>query len=138
MKINVFIISILISFFACVPSKEIPIPEYELFPAGAKLSEYVGKKIYFKARVCDFEMQHMLRSSLDETSEHFCIDQTGGNGKYAFQILAYTDQAGMKMVEKCTGKVFTIYGTIDSITGAGQGGGEHTEYYLEFDKLDIL
>ena len=135
MKINIFILSLLISFFACVPSKKITSSNYELLPAGVKLSEYIGKKVCFKAKICDFEMQHMLRFSLDAASQHFCIDQMSDDGKSDFQILAYTSSSKIEAVEKYTGKIFTIYGTLNSTAGVGKGGGEHTEYYLEFDML---
>ena len=132
-----FILSVLISFFACIPTKDISTSEYELLPMDAKLSEYVGKKVYFKARICDFEMQHMLRFSLDGPNQHFCIDQMDDNGESGFQMLAYTDKSRIDMVEEYDGKIFTVYGTLDSMTGAGKGGGEHTEYFLEFEKLEL-
>ena len=142
MKINIFIFSLLISFFACTPAKEVLTSEvltsnYEAVPMNAKLSEYIGKKIYFKAKVCDFEMQHMLRFSLDESNLHFCIDQISDDGKAGFQILAYTTEAKMKLIGKYNDKTFTVYGTLNSTSGAGKGGKEHTEYYLEFDKSEL-
>ena len=133
MKISFFILSVMVSFFACVPSKELPLLEYELLPKNTNLNRYIGKKIYFKAQFCEFEMQHMLRFTLNEANQHFCIDQINDD----FQMLAYTDQSKIEKIKKYDGKVFTIYGTLNSIAGAGKGGGEHTEYYLEFDKLEL-
>jgi hypothetical protein len=142
MTTNIFsILMVTLALMACTsikknPTEKVATEDYELLPMNAQMSDYVGKKVHFKARICTMEMEHMIRFSLEETNEYFCIDQMNDEGEAGFQMLAYTNASGIDSLKKYKEKIFSIYGKLGSTTGAGKGGEEHTEYFLELDKVE--
>lgn len=100
---------------------------YEELSDDAKLSSYVDKKVTFLASRCKMEYQHMLKLSIDGTPSYICLDAEVG------QLLAYYQiEPNMENREK----EFRVYGTVGTISGAGKGGGTHTEYYLDLDAVE--
>jgi hypothetical protein len=117
----------IVIFAACTPtSNSLNTEGYTELKADASLKDYKGEKVYFKAEICEFEMQHMLAGMKD----YVCIDWVDDKGETVRQMLAYTDLK----VEK--DGVFVAFGTLGSVSGAGKGGGMHTEYYLDLDKVE--
>lgn len=91
--------------------------------------ELVGKKVTFVATRCSFEYQHMLKMTT-EVEKYFCIeaDEVG-------QILAYyTPDIPVKSAENLR---FRVFGTVGKVSGAGKGGGTHTEYFLDLDNVEM-
>lgn len=105
------------------------------------LASFVDKNIQFRARVCNFEMQHMLVSSMgDSRSTYICIDRVNDQGKMINQLLAYTKerQTYLSKVSKFENKYFYAFGELKVASGAGKGEGTHKEYYLELDKIEEI
>jgi len=123
---------LVLSFVACTSTNNVNTEGYTALTSGAELSNYVGKKVYFKVKTCEFAMQHMLRASLNGPKSYICIDRVNDKGEVIDQMLAYTDLE----VEK--EGIFTVFGTLSSQSGVGKGGGTHTEYYLELDKVSTM
>lgn len=126
----------LIAFVACtttsssITSNSINTEGYVELTVDSEYKNYEGKKVYFKAKICKMEMQHMLRRSFNGNDNYVCIDMVDSKGEAVSQMLAYTD---MKVDNEET---FTVFGTLGSVSGAGKGGGMHTEYYLELEKVE--
>ncbi|OHD56733.1 MAG: hypothetical protein A2Y33_06480 [Spirochaetes bacterium GWF1_51_8] len=85
-----------------------------------------GKKIVLIGKKAGFEMEHMLAFFM-EPMKYIAVDLPDGS-----QILAYS-----KDKIECAKKIKLI-GTVSSVTGAGKGGGDHTEFYLVIDKWECI
>lgn len=149
MKNTIIFLCIFLFNGACTPSKNtLPLDDearaevkaevqYELLPADAALKQYNGKRVYFEVRFCEMEMQHMLRPSLQGNNDYFCVDRIDETERIG-QLLAYTSEDIVAIYKKYDDQPFIIFGTIGMISGAGKGGGTHTEYYLEMEKCTAL
>ena len=146
---NILLFSlVLVTLISCEPSQSSQASQsvsikdfknadkYVILTSDANENEFVGKKVQFNARICDFEMQHMLRPSLvDDAKNYICIDRIDKKGERFGQMLAYKPNVD-ELYKHLEDKTFTVYGTLAKISGAGKGGGTHTEYYLELDKAE--
>ena len=107
----------------------------ELLP-GDNITAFKDQEITFYGKISDMPMQHMMRSSpaFDdvEPEKHKYIEPSS-NYKGG-QIVAYYLESKVKWPEKKDELRF--FGTIKSMSGAGKGGGEHTEYYLMLDAVE--
>lgn len=126
--------SMLFTLATCVSTDS---TEYIELPMNANLDDYIGKHVVFEAQFCDFEMNHMLRFSMDEDDTHFCIDQKDGE-ETGIQVLAYTTRGQLETLDEYKEKRFKVYGLFESFTSKGRGGTMHTEYYLEFDLIELI
>lgn len=148
MKYLNFIILILVTLLSCKPSQtsnnasqSVTMKDFKNKMAYQKLSDtddlknFVGQRVQFQAKLCRMEMQHMLRGSFDGVDSYICIDRVNEKGENIRQILAYTAKDD-RFREEFNGKQFTVFGVVGKISGAGKGGGTHTEYYLELDKVE--
>lgn len=138
---NLFFIASVLLFAYCQPTTNASITtntdtnmeDYIELPSNTKFKKWVDKKIAFEATLAKMQYQHMLRRSINGPNTYVTIEPAE---KYGLgQILAYTiDRDNIK--DKYKGKTFTVYGTLGVISGAGKGGGTHTEYYLELDSVE--
>lgn len=151
MKKETLLCSFILLMMACTPAKDIqkdgaaaekqvkPIEKiYTPITIEADFVDFVDKNVQFQARVCNFEMQHMLVSSMgDSRSTYICMDRVDEKGKMINQLLAYTKEraAYLSQVSTFKNKRFSVFGKLKVASGAGKGGGTHKEYYLELDKI---
>lgn len=143
--LSLFIMLITMSFFACnstqktssdtdnANSKPTPGQDYIEFLTDASITEYEGKKIWFVGKEAEMVYQHMMKSSPmvegdEDPEKHIYIDYNNKGG----QIVGY--YRNFKIPKGQTSIKF--YGTVYSMSGAGKGGGTHTEYYLILDKVE--
>jgi hypothetical protein len=111
--------------------------DYQMLKAGENLSDFVDKKICFDAKISEIPAQHMMKMSLNDGEEekHEYLDP---DSKYnCSQFVGYYYLSKVKFPEnkKTTLKVF---GSLRMMQGKGKGGGIHTEYYLDLDKVESL
>jgi ABC-type Fe3+/spermidine/putrescine transport system ATPase subunit len=117
-------------------SEEMTNEAYYELKSGESILSFIGKKIVFEGKISEIPMQHMMRMSPtfqgQESEENEYIEPAdkfkGG------QIVAYYLPSKVKWPGKKDGLRF--YGTMQKMSGAGKGGGEHTEYYLMLDKVE--
>ena len=128
---QLILLSILCTFAMCSPkTTAVKMGDYEQLTAKSKLDNYLDKKVTFVASRCKMEYQHMLKSSPDGTQPYICLDSEA-----AGQVLAYYGiDADIKNADNIR---FRVFGTIGKISGAGKGGGTHTEYYLDLDYVEL-
>jgi len=100
---------------------------YTKLPANKSVISFVGKKISLVGKKSEMVHQHMMKGSLDGKEKHIYIDYNDGN-----QIVGY--YSGFTIPDDK--KTHTFYGTVDKMSGAGKGGGTHTEYYIDLDKVE--
>ncbi len=100
-----------------------------------KITSLENKKVVFKAKVSNMPTLHMMRFSPpgQEREEHKYIDTS--DDLLLGQFVAYYLPSKVKWPIS-EGSIL-IYGTIQSMSGAGKGGGTHTEYYIIVDKVEI-
>ena len=117
-------------------SDEMTNEEYYELKSGESIFSFVAKKIVFEGKISVIPMQHMMRYSPPfegqeaEKNEYIeSADKFKGG-----QIVAYYLPSKVKWPAKKEGLRF--YGTMQKMSGAGKGGGEHTEYYLMLDKVE--
>ena len=110
--------------------------DYYPIKAGENLFDFVDKSIVFDAKIAQFPAQHMMKSSLTEGEQekHEYLDP---DTKYkGGQILGYyfPSKVVWHKEQKATIKV---YGSLRVMSAKGKGGGTHTEYYLDIDKVEL-
>jgi hypothetical protein len=114
-------------------SKTVNDHPYVEITEGKSVVNFVDRKVWFTGKESTIIYQHMMKSpGLNASGErlkedHAYIDYNNGG-----QIVAYYHDISFpedKAVHK-------FYGTIRSMSGAGKGGGTHTEYYLMLDKVE--
>jgi len=110
--------------------------DYHELKASERISSFINKKIVFNGKISEMPMQHMMRMSppMGEKEEHHYIEPVN-NAKFG-QLVAYYFPSKVKWPDQEDGLRF--YGTLGSMSGAGKGGGEHTEIYLLLDKVEIV
>ena len=124
--------SIILLVAACTPKNSI-LTTYNELPVKPELEGLVGQKVVFEAKLAEHENQHMIKSSFDGRAPYICIEPLS---KYETidQLLAYSSD--LTLNKRLKGKTFKVFGVIGKLTGAGKGGGFHTEYYLDLDKVE--
>lgn len=129
-----FILFLFVFAAACSPKTVEKMGDYNELPKNATLENWVGQKVTFVATPCSMEYQHLLKSSLDGTPSYICIESESSG-----QILAYYEKGKEKnvQIENAQNLRFRVFGTINKISGAGKGGGTHTEYYLDLDNVEL-
>jgi hypothetical protein len=110
--------------------------DYYQLKAGEKIFDFVDKPIVFEAKIAQIPAQHMMKASLNdgEKEKHEYLDpDTKYNGG---QIVGYylPSKVVWPKEKKATIKV---YGSLRVMSGKGKGGGTHTEYYLDIDKVEL-
>lgn len=134
---QLFLLITLCIFAMCSPKTAVEnldkttinISDYEKLPDDAELKNYVDKKVTFVASRCKMEYQHMLKMTIDGVPPYICLDSEAG------QLLAYYKIE--PNIENKENKQFRVYGTVGQMSGAGKGGGTHTEYYLDLDYVEL-
>jgi hypothetical protein len=108
--------------------------EYYKVSSTDKTASLLDKKVVFKGKISKMPAQHMMRSTPpgQEPEEHKYID--AAEDLMLGQMVAYYLPSKVKWPVQAENLL--IYGTIQSMSGAGKGGGTHTEYYLLVDKVE--
>lgn len=115
--------------------------EYIAWNKLLKGQEWVNQKVVLEGKIAKIPHQHMMKGSLDGKEQNVYIDPLE---KYNYsQIVGYYRELSLDMdntaknaLNKGSESVFRFYGTINKMTGAGKGGGTHTEYYIDLDKME--
>lgn len=104
---------------------------YQELSKDQPIKVYVGQKVWLIGKQSKAIYQHMMKGSIalegESKEEHIYIDYHVGQ-----QIVAYYKDINVPKGQK----KYKFYGTIQSMTGAGKGGGTHTEYYINLDKVE--
>lgn len=114
--------------------------DYQLLATSDNFDDFVGKSVYFNAKIAKDIMQHMMFTRIDEPDNwhQTCVDMVDKNGKIAAQMYVYGETDIYKALEGKEEKSFKVYGKFDSMhTERGKGGQPHTEYYLLVDKIEV-
>lgn len=105
-------------------------------------SNYKGlsnEKVCFEARLGVGKLQHMMPSAFDEDFKplpSLFLEPSKEVGLYEIVALC---PAALLAVETWRGKKLRVSGTWRSISGPGKGGGgEHTEYYILLDGVEVI
>ncbi len=109
--------------------------DYHHLKAGENLFDFVDKSIVFDVKIAEIPTQHMMKSSLNngEKENHEYLDP---DTKYkASQIVGYYLPSKVDWPNKKKATI-KVYGSLRVMSGKGKGGGTHTEYYLEIDKVE--
>jgi hypothetical protein len=146
MKIATLFVLLLFAFCACKSTK-VNISEsnnkssmhtdYQMLKAGENLFDFVDKKICFDAKISEIPAQHMMKMSLNDGEEekHEYLDP---DRKYkGNQIVGYFYPSKVKFPENKKAAI-KVYGSLKVMKGQGKGGGTHSEYYLDLDKVEAL
>lgn len=93
------------------------------------MEEYQGQKVWLKGKITQQPMQHMMKNSppFGEPEKYQTIDFNGGE-----QTVVYYTNIEFPMDDQ----EHKYFGSIDKISGAGKGGGTHTEYFLNLDRVE--
>lgn len=87
--------------------------------------------IAIKGKVAEMIHQHMMKASFDNKESHVYIDIVNSDGG---QLVGYYKPSTLKIPEDNQTHLFL--GTLHSMTGAGKGGGMHTEWYIDLDGVE--
>ncbi len=141
---NLLLVAVLLGSTACNSAKSnngkaMLKDKYHKLGKTDKLSDFEGRKISFEGTLSTMIMQHMMKGSPmpfgdddAEAEEHKYLSPT--EDLYSFgEMVGYYYPSKVKWP---TAKKLVFYGTINSISGAGKGGGTHTEYYIDLDKVE--
>lgn len=105
--------------------------EYQHLSVDEPIKKYLGQKIWLEGKQAIEVYQHLMKPSFSFDGEveekHLFVDYN--NDK---QVVVYYKDIKMPQDQK----KHKFYGTVQSISGAGKGGGTHTEYYLNLDKVE--
>ena len=146
MKIATLFLLLLFAFCACKSTKVSTIEtnikssmnmNYYILNAGENLFDFVDKKICFDAKIAEIPAQHMMKMSLNDGEEekHEYLDP---DSKYkGNQIVGYFYPSKVKFPENKKAAI-KVYGSLKVMKGQGKGGGTHTEFYLDLDKVEAL
>lgn len=123
---------------ACATRNAEPSESYYTMTDAENIADFVGKKVRFQASLAEIPMAHMMRPSLNLSGqeEHVYLDPLP---KYGFgQIVAYFKVASFQRNMIRANRTYWISGSVGSVSGAGKGGGTHTEYYLELEGAELV
>lgn len=112
-----------------IKSDELDKSAYSELDQDMYMEDYQGQKIWLKGRITQQPMQHMMKDPppFGAPEKHQTIDFNDGE-----QTVVY--YSGIDVPEDEQEHLY--YGTVDKISGAGKGGGTHTEYFLILDHVD--
>ncbi len=111
---------------------------YHTMTDAENIADFVEKKVRFQASLADIPMAHMMRPSLIHSGkeEHLYLDPLP---KYGFgQIVAYFNVDAFQRNMIRANRTYWVSGTVGSVSGAGKGGGTHTEQYLELEGVELV
>ncbi len=113
--------------------------DYRLLGEKESIAKFVGEKIIIDGELGKMPYQHMMKMSpppgMGEPEEHDYFDPLE---KYGIgQLVVYYHPQKVKWPRNSK-KIIRVHGTVRSMSGAGKGGGEHTEYYIDADKVEEL
>ena len=123
---------------ACATRSSEPAVPYYTMTDAENIADFEGRKVRFLCTLAEIPMAHMMRPSLNHSGkeEHIYIDPLP---KYGFgQIVAYFKAASFQRNMMKTNRTYWVSGTVGSVSGAGMGGGTHTEYYLELEGAELV
>lgn len=123
---------------ACATRNAEPSVSYYTMTEGENIADFVGKKVRFQTSLAEIPMAHMMRPSLSHSGkeEHIYLDPLP---KYVFgQIVAYFTVDSFQRNMMRDNRTYWVSGTVGSVSGAGKGGGAHTEHYLELEGVEIV
>lgn len=134
LSFSILLYSFIFSITACHPSSNTTTSNnqtYQQLALDQSIKKYVGQQVWLEGKQSRVISQHMMKGTLalegESKEEHIYIDYHVGQ-----QIVAYYKDINVPN----DNKKHKFYGTIQSITGAGKGGGTHTEYYMDLDKVE--
>lgn len=111
--------------------------EYYCLKEGDNALSFEGKKICFEGVIAENVMQHMIKMAPPTDGEEEDSRYVDPLDKYKFgQIVVYFLPSKVKF-PKDEKAVLKLYGTLESMTGAGKGGGVHKEHYIQLDKIEL-
>lgn len=123
---------------ACATRSSEPVVPYYTMTDTENIADFEGRKIRFLCTLTEIPMAHMMRPSLNHfgKEEHIYIDPLP---KYGFgQIVAYFNTESFSLTRMKPNRTYWVSGTVGSVSGAGMGGGTHTEYYLELEGAELV
>ncbi len=108
-----------------------------------KGKSWIDQKVVFEGKISTMPHQHMMKGSFDGEEQNIYIDPTE---QYNYsQIVGYYRELSLKMdntaknaLDKGSKAIFRFYGTIGEVSGAGKGGGTHSEYYIDLEKMEVI
>lgn len=101
---------------------------YTALTPDQSIQDFVGQRIWLEGQLATMVYQHMMKSDLDGIADHIYVDYHDGK-----QLVAYLQ--GLTLPDKKSNS-YRFYGTVNKISGAGKGGGTHTEYYLDLERVE--
>lgn len=104
-----------------------------------KLSDFDGKKVSFEGKISTIIMQHMMKGGPMPFGEEDDHEKEKHQYLSPLESYAFGEIVGYYFPSKVSwpkADKLIFYGTIGSISGAGKGGGTHTEYYIDLDKVE--
>lgn len=93
------------------------------------IQDFVGQRIWIEGELSNIIHQHMMKGGLNGTPPYVYVDYHNDR-----QLVAYFEK-GLEPPTKM-GKSYRFYGVVNSISGAGKGGGTYTEYYLDVLRVE--
>lgn len=87
----------------------------------------IGQRVQLRGAICDFELQHLLYTSLDNELQYVCLD-VPRRGRDSYQLLAYTHYPDAVRAHLMHSPEAILTGRLVEVSGAGKGGGTHREY----------
>lgn len=104
---------------------------YQQLSKDKSIKNHVNQQVWLEGTESIDIHQHMMKSSFSLEGEaeekHLYVDYNNGQ-----QIVVYYKNIKIPQDQK----KHKFFGTIQKISGAGKGGGTHTEYYLDLDKVE--
>lgn len=114
--------------------------DYPIFKPSQNFEDFVKQHyankeephyITIRGKVATGIHQHMMKSSLNDKEEHVYIDIVDSGGG---QLVGYYTPNAIKIPKDNQPHLFL--GILHSMTGAGKGGGMHTEWYVDLDAVE--
>ena len=95
-------------------------------------SKSLPHRIAIEGEIATAIHQHMMKVSMESNDEHLYIDVLDSEGQ---QLVGYYNPTTIGIVPDDTKRHYFL-GTLHSISGAGKGGGTHTEWYIDLDRIE--
>ena len=104
---------------------------YQALSKDKSVKDFVDQQIWLEGTESTEVYQHMMKPSFsleeEDAEKHLYVDYNNGQ-----QIVAYYKNIKIPKDQK----KHKFFGTVKKISGAGKGGGTHTEYYLDLNKVE--